>query len=154
MRSAKAVALTRPALPSGHAVGPRVIPALEALCDHMERFLQFQGNRRACELARGLIAIDWRAAAFAAELKHLKCDELLRSWISELASGLNALAAVARPQKGCPPLVGCWAVGKRSESLQGFEELAKSLAAVLSKVVAARKSEKCQPLINWPERQH
>ena len=120
MRAAKAVALSGSALPSRHAVGPRMIPVLDALVDQRHQFFQFQGNRRACNLARGLIAIGRRAAAFAAELKQLSCDEVLRPWIPELASGLRALAAVARPQKGSPPLVACWAVGSKRETLQEF----------------------------------
>ena len=149
MRSAKAVALSGLALPSGRAVGPRVIPALDALIDQRHRFFQFQGNRRAASLARGLIAIGRRAAAFAAELKQLPCDEALRPWLPELASALRTLASVARPHGGCPPLVACWTVGTKREALQDFEVMARSLAALLSRAVVARKQRDVAAIKQW-----
>ena len=149
MKSAKAVALAVSALPVMPAVGPRVIPPLEALTDHRHPFFLFLGNRRTCEVVRGLVAIGRRAAAFAVELRKLTVDEVLKPFIPDLDRSLKMLAAVARPQKGAPPLVSCWAVGRKREALLDFEEVSKSMAGALSHALAIKKKRNVADIKQW-----
>ena len=148
-RSAKAVALLATALPVRAAGGPRILPSIEALTCSSHKFFLFPDDGAAAGLARGLVAVGRRAAAFAAELKRLNCDEVLRPFLPELAAALQTLASVARPYRGSPPLISSWSVGARRETILMFEDVAVSLAAELTRAAALKRQRDLSALKQW-----
>ena len=149
MRAAKAVALSGPSLSPRPARGPRVLPSLEALTDPKHQYFHFLGDRKGANAARGLVAIARRAGSFAAELKQLPCEEVLRPLLPSLHSALRKLAAVGRPQAGAPPLVSQWAVGDHLQLIPGFNRIADDLAVALSQTTAAKRQRDIAAVKQW-----
>ena len=149
-KQASAVAFLGERMAHRAALGPRMCPPLACLVNADRRDSHFLGDQRSAASARALIAIAKRAAAFAVELKHLPGNDEVLPFLPHLRSALDDLASLARPRKGNPPLVSCWAIGFRpGGGPETFRERAASLTRCLARAVAAKRRSAAAAMRQW-----